>query len=141
MKKALFIVSVLFYVNGYSQSESKKAKILEMISLTGVDKIGMQMMDNVMNSFKNRDNSIPDDFWIEVKKEVNSEELINLYIPIYDKYYTEEDLEDLVKFYKSPIGKKVTSIMPQMMNESMEIGRKWGKELAQKVIQKLENRK
>ncbi|RXR16216.1 DUF2059 domain-containing protein [Flavobacterium amnicola] len=141
MKKAFFIVSVLFYVNSYSQSESKKAKILEMISLTGVDKIGVQMMDNIMNSFRNRDNSIPDDFWIEVKKEVNSEELINLYVPIYDKYYTEEDLENLVKFYKSPTGKKVTSIMPQMMNESMEIGKKWGQELAQKVIQKLENRK
>lgn len=137
----MVVLGMLCFANSYAQTASKKTKILEMIALTGVDKIGMQMMDNVINNFRNYDKNIPEDFWVEVKKEINSNDLIELYIPIYDKYYTEEDLDNLVKFYKSPTGKKVTSIMPQMMNESMEVGKNWGQQLAKKVVEKIEKSK
>ncbi len=141
IRKLLVVLGMLCFANSYAQTASKKTKILEMIALTGVDKIGMQMMDNVINNFRNYDKNIPEDFWVEVKKEINSNDLIELYIPIYDKYYTEEDLDNLVKFYKSPTGKKVTSIMPQMMNESMEVGKNWGQQLAKKVVEKIEKSK
>ena len=40
-------------------------------------------------------------------------------LPLYDKYFTEDELRDLVVFQKSPTGKKVIEIMPNLMVESM----------------------
>jgi hypothetical protein len=39
--------------------------------------------------------------------------------PLYDKYFTESELRDLLVFYKSPTGKKVIEVMPNLLAESM----------------------
>ena len=39
--------------------------------------------------------------------------------PIYDKYFTAEELAALVTFYKTPTGRKVLDISPQLFAESM----------------------
>lgn len=40
-------------------------------------------------------------------------------VPLHDKYFTESELRDLVAFYKSPTGKKVIEVMPNLAVESM----------------------
>ncbi|MDO3427228.1 DUF2059 domain-containing protein [Chryseobacterium sp. APV1] len=84
---------------------------------------------------------MPDEFWNGFLKEVSTEEFSKLYIPIYSKYYTESDLDELIKFYKTPIGQKTISNMPLIMNESMEVGREWGQNLAKKLIDKINTQK
>ncbi|MEN3331232.1 MAG: uncharacterized protein V7641_597 [Blastocatellia bacterium] len=39
---------------------------------------------------------------------------------LYDKYFTEDELRDLISFYKTPTGKKTLSVMPQYFAESMQ---------------------
>jgi hypothetical protein len=41
--------------------------------------------------------------------------------PLYDKMFTEQELHDLVIFYKTPTGQKVVSTMPQLFAESQKI--------------------
>lgn len=38
---------------------------------------------------------------------------------LYDKYYTEDELKDLVGFYRTSTGKKTIAVMPTMFSESM----------------------
>ncbi len=40
-------------------------------------------------------------------------------LPLYDKYFTENELSDLVVFYKSATGKKIIEVMPALVAESM----------------------
>ena len=35
-------------------------------------------------------------------------------ICIYDKHFSEEELQQLVAFYESPLGKKVASVLPEI---------------------------
>lgn len=39
--------------------------------------------------------------------------------PLYDKYFTDSELRDLVSFYKSPTGKKVIEVMPNLLTETI----------------------
>jgi hypothetical protein len=39
--------------------------------------------------------------------------------PVYDKYFTESELRDIIGFYKSETGKKAIGIMPQIIGDSM----------------------
>jgi hypothetical protein len=42
----------------------------------------------------------------------------NLSVDIYDRYFTEAELKDLIAFYRSPTGKKTIEVMPKMFTES-----------------------
>ncbi|MEO1093955.1 MAG: DUF2059 domain-containing protein [Cyanobacteria bacterium J06638_28] len=49
-----------------------------------------------------------------------SEMLERVYYPVYDQYFTEADLQDLIAFYKTPVGQKLVEISPQLFQTSME---------------------
>lgn len=54
-------------------------------------------------------------------EKINFNQIIeNVYYPLYDKYYTEEDLQAMINFYKTPTGKKTISVMPQLLQESIQ---------------------
>ena len=66
-------------------------------------------------------------------KRVNMEQVIEeIYYPLYDKYFTENELKDIVVFYKSSTGKKFIEVTPQLFQESM---RKSSELLNPKIIQ------
>ncbi|WP_375181927.1 DUF2059 domain-containing protein [Chryseobacterium sp.] len=140
MKKILVAFVLFIGITGFAQT-SKEAKIKELIEVTGVSKMAVQGAQQFVNAYKEKYKDIPDEFWNGFLKEVSSEEFSKLYIPIYAKYYTESDLDELIKFYKTPIGQKTISNMPLIMNESMEVGREWGQNLAKKLIDKINTQK
>jgi len=43
-----------------------------------------------------------------------------IYVPLYDKHFSEQELKDLVAFYRSPSGKKALATMPDLLKESMQ---------------------
>lgn len=49
-----------------------------------------------------------------------SETMEQIFFPLYDKYFTEDELKELVAFYKSPIGQKSISVTPNLLNEATE---------------------
>ena len=49
-----------------------------------------------------------------------AETMEQIFYPIYDKHFTEEELKDLVAFYKSPTGQKAIEVMPDLLKESLE---------------------
>ncbi|MBF0620115.1 MAG: DUF2059 domain-containing protein [Candidatus Omnitrophica bacterium] len=46
-------------------------------------------------------------------------------VPLYGKYFTEEDLKGLIRFYTSPAGRKLTGAIPSIMKDSVEISAKY----------------
>lgn len=122
---------------GFGQTDSKIENIKILLELTGAGKMGVQAADNMLTSFKTSYKEVPEQFWIDFKKELNPAALVNLMIPIYDKYYTEDDIKQLTDFYQTPIGKKVISNTPLIMQESMQAGQSWGQKIGEKVIENL----
>jgi len=48
-----------------------------------------------------------------------SEVIDAVYIPLYDQYFTKEDLEQMVAFYSTPVGQKAITRMPLLMQEAL----------------------
>lgn len=44
--------------------------------------------------------------------------------PLYDKFFTESELRNLVSFYKTPTGQKVIETMPQLFREMSRLSEK-----------------
>jgi hypothetical protein len=71
-----------------------------------------------------------------------SQQIIEKMIPIYSKHFTEEDIDDLLTFYHSRVGRKTIREMPALMAESMEMAVEESKtsvpEIQKRTMAKLE---
>ncbi|PSL35030.1 DUF2059 domain-containing protein [Chitinophaga ginsengisoli] len=140
MKKILAILICLTFINNaFSQTTPtpKEKKIREMLELVGSGKLGVQVAQQMLTNFQERFTTVPAEFWDKMKANINADDLINLTLPVYAKYYTEEDLDQIIAFYKTPAGRKVIEVTPQIVQESMQLGRQWGQKLGEKIISEM----
>ncbi|MGY3088658.1 hypothetical protein ACVWYF_001698 [Hymenobacter sp. UYAg731] len=45
-------------------------------------------------------------------------------VEVYSRNFTEPELRDITKFYQTPTGRKMSAVLPQLMQSGMEIGQK-----------------
>ena len=65
------------------------------------------------------------------------DDLVEMLAPIYHKRLTLSDLQEITKFYESPVGKKMAAAQPAIATESMAVGQQWGMKIATKVQESL----
>lgn len=65
-------------------------------------------------------------------------QMISDTIAIYEKHLTVEEMLELLKFYNSPVGKRMTELMPVFQMEMAAIGEHYGKEITAEITNELE---
>jgi len=68
-------------------------------------------------------------FFVKFQSRLDMQQLLDLAIPIYDKYLSHEEVRGLIEFYQTPLGQKTLKVLPTMLTELQEAGRKWGENL------------
>lgn len=140
MKKLTVLLFIcIASVSAFAQS-SKADKLKQLLELQGSGKMGETVIKTMIESYKKAYPSVDAKIWDEFASEMKGSEMVALIIPIYDKYYTESDIDQLIAFYNTPIGKKSIELMPVIMQESMSVGQEWGKKIAEKMAKKLKDK-
>ena len=114
----------------------KEAVIRKMFDVMGTGKIMQQVMATMMNNMRPMlVSSLPegeyreklvDLFFQKFQTEVNVQQLIDLTVPVYAKYFSTEEIEGLTRFYQTPLGQKSLSVLPQTTSEIQTEAAKWG---------------
>jgi hypothetical protein len=142
MKKLLVttLIIICSYVSiAHAEISSEKRKEVErMLRLTGMEKLMTQMKSQMIAAFQKQSPTVSQDFWNRFDKKMDMHGLIEKIIPVYDKYYTLEDLKAVNAFYESPAGQKVLATLPQVMQESMKIGQEWGERIGKQAASEAE---
>jgi len=73
-------------------------------------------------------------FFQRLQVKLRVDDLLELAIPIYDKYFSLEDIDGLTKFYQTPLGKKAVSVLPQVLLEAQAAGKKLGQEMGRQSM-------
>jgi hypothetical protein len=55
----------------------------------------------------------------------------------YAANFTEQDLKDILAFYKTPAGKKLLAMQPKIVDSSMKFAQDWANTLSSQVIAKM----
>ncbi len=109
-----------------------RAAVLELMELTGASKLGMQMASGLSQQVsiqlqKANPNVPPRAF--EIVNEViasffrdSQGDLIEETVRIYAKYFTVQDIRGIIAFNRTPLGKKMISVMPAITKESIQLG-------------------
>jgi hypothetical protein len=136
------IVAALFLssLTVSAQDSTKIRHIHQLMELTGMAKLGNQMMTNIISSYKQNYPAATTEFWDAFMKEADMSQLFEKIIPVYEQNFTDDDIKQLIVFYQSPVGRKMIDKMPVIMQQSMQIGSEWGKQLSEKVIEKLKQK-
>ena len=111
----------------------KKALIEKIFALTGAKSLMESQLNLIIPMTKKTNPEIPDEFWCRFSKKMNMEDLANQIYPIYDKYFTVEDLKAFITFYETPAGQKMVKTMPQMMQEMTTTCSQWGASVGKEV--------
>ena len=115
---------------------ASEQSIRELMQLTGAGQLSAQVMAALLPNLKRMTPQVPDAFWQKFMAEVDPNELQSLVIPIYQKRFTEQDIRDIIGFYKSPAGKRLVEQLPGITQDSMKVGQQWGAQIAQRAIEK-----
>ncbi len=131
MKKLFFIslLSLTFALGAVAQD--KVSDLKNLFELMNSEKMIDDMMNNMLpmltqqasveiqsDDDKEKFEKYMEFVMLEAKnlsKKVVNEEMVK----IYDKHFTHEEIKDMIKFYKSPTGKKMLEKTPEMTSEMM----------------------
>jgi len=64
-------------------------------------------------------------------------ELVNQVALNYASHFSEQELKDLLAFYKSPLGIKFVSEQPKVVDDSLKFAQTWANTLSDQVIQRM----
>jgi hypothetical protein len=123
---------------------AKEADIRKLLEITGARTVAVQTMNEMNKSMKPvLTNSLPageyraklvDLFFERFMAKADSQSLVDLAIPEYDRQFTHEEILGLLQFYQTPVGKKAVTVLPQLSADLQEKGRKWGQVLGRQTM-------
>lgn len=143
----LSILTVLFALVttlSFGQAnDTYKSTLKKMMQVTGSEVAFKTALDQMITMFKQQRSNAPGEFWDEFATEINKDafgKLTELMVPVYQKHLTEADLRELIAFYETPVGKKFAEKAPLITREAMIAGQEWGRQIGEKVTNKLKEK-
>ncbi|GAA6205351.1 DUF2059 domain-containing protein [Thalassotalea sp. SU-HH00458] len=146
---SLALLLILTSIPSYANNTSSRASVEKLMELTEVSKMMDAMQHQVNNMFRGMSQQlgISEKEKPKFNKYMNKvSELMSEYmkwstfkepmIDIYTKHFSEKEVQGLIEFYQSDIGKSMTKKMPLVMQDSMVVSQTLMKDLMPK-IQKL----
>jgi len=71
------------------------------------------------------------------RADVQIPQLLDAAIPVYDKYFTDDDIKGLIHFYETPVGQKAIGLMPKVSMELQSEGTKLGQTIGRDAMLKV----
>lgn len=146
MTKVLTVFSFLLIISfsTFGQVDTEYSKTLKnMFEVSGSEESYQTIINQLFTMFKQQYPDVEVAIWNDLEKEFSQtsiNDLTEMLVPVYSKYMTQEDLEELVKFYQTPIGKKFAKNTPLILQESMQVGQQWGMKIGQDFERKMKER-
>ena len=126
---------------------AKEADIRRLMELLGTPALAQQLMNSMSQDIKPLiANSLPpgeyreklvDLFFAKFQSKMDAKQLLDLAVPVYDKYFTQEEIKGLIQFYQTPLGKKMKEVLPRLYLELTDAGRQWGERAGQESMREV----
>ena len=131
------VICIALALPAFADDASKTAKIQELFQLTHVDQIQKQMVQQMRSMVSTQvANTLPKSIPPETSREIAQDEdhmfdvimsrvgwatLAPKMVQIYAETFSEDEIDAILAFYKSPAGQAFLDKMPTLMNKTMAI--------------------
>ena len=76
-------------------------------------------------------------FFDKFHSKLDVQELVDMAIPAYKKYYSDEEIKQLIALYQTPLGQKTLDVTPKLVAELQAAGQSWGQQLGRQCMQEV----
>jgi uncharacterized protein len=120
-----------------------EALLKDMGMLANMNRIVDLLVPQIIGNFKKANSKIPETVWDEFTGICTEEmkralpELEEPVIAIYDDNFSADEIKQLGAFYQSPIGRKIVSQLPQVMQQSLTMGQSWGQQAGARAAERI----
>jgi uncharacterized protein len=121
-----------------------EADIRELMDLAGTKATVTRMMNNMEESMRplllrafppgEYREKLVQLFFDKFHTKVNAEAVVDITIPIYAQYLTDDEVKQLIQFYHTPLGQKWISVQPKMQEELQPKARAWGEQMGREAL-------
>jgi uncharacterized protein len=127
-------------------SPAKDASIRKFLELTDAKQhaidFGQEVCENLISTLQKnlpseQGKQIGDRLASQLTQRLNSDEFIARLVPVYDRAFSEEELQSINQFYESPAGRRLLEATPTVMEEAGEITENWIKELIPEITEQI----
>ncbi len=141
LRAALF--ALLVCGGAHAQSPASLAAAKELVSLKGGATMFEPLIPGVIESAKN--SFVPtnpqlarplNEVAAQLRKEYEARnaEILNEVSKIYAQHFTEQELKEIVAFYRTPVGKKMITQEPIALDQSLKAAQAWANRFSEEVL-------
>ena len=137
---SIFLVSpVVSQQNSTPVDSGTAATIRHLLSITKSAKLAIQGMEAMIPAQRAANPRIPAAFWdaFLARARQDTAHFVELLIPIYAAHLSRAELENLVRFYEDPLGRRLAEVLPLIYQESIQAGQGWGANIGRQVAESL----
>lgn len=126
---------------------AKEADIRKLLEVTGAKELALQTMGSMEKNIRPMlTASLPpgdyreqliDLFFTKFHSRVQTQEIVEMAVPVYDKYFSDDEIKGLVQFYGTPLGHKTLQVLPKLMGELQDQGRNWGQRIGRESMEEV----
>lgn len=133
------------HTGAVSSKHEDTEKLMELVGTRDIlRELFDQDIDAQIEAMRRARPDVSDEFWeeftAEFKRQASPDELMKAILPIYDKHFSHQEIRQLIAFYESPLGRKISTTLPEIQRESLEAGRVWGEQLGDRMNARLKQR-
>jgi hypothetical protein len=122
---------------GIAADEAKRADILRLMDVSGEIQTMRDAMTVVIAQLKERGSNLPDAYWTEFESVLQTDELPNILVQVYDNYYTHEQIRSLIELYKSPVGQMLVEKQRLIQADSMHVSQQWASRKSAEILKRV----
>lgn len=136
-KIILAIAAFAFSINAFASDLAKKASVEKLLAITEVSKtidtiyaqIDSMSTNMAMQMGLTEENRPAFDKYMKkvnavIREDMNWEKMKEPMIQVYMKHFTEQEIQGMIEFYNSDVGKSSIKKMPLVMQDSMGVSQK-----------------
>jgi uncharacterized protein len=113
-------------------------KVQQLIEMMGVPAQFTDMNNQMASMMSMQFPCVDASYWQTYINSNGQQQLVQAMIPAYQHHFSAEDVDGLIKFYKTPLGQKLVSQMPATMSEAAQAVQQWGRQRTSEMFSELQ---
>jgi uncharacterized protein len=113
-------------------------KVQQLIEMMGVPAQFTDMNNQMTSMMTLQFPCVDASYWQSYIDKNGQAQLVQAMIPAYQHHFSSEDVDGLIKFYKTPLGQKLVSQMPGTMSEAAQAVQQWGRQRTAEMFSELQ---
>jgi len=114
---------------------AKTATVRHLMELTKTGEAIVRGMEAAVPAQRQAYPDVPDEVWDAFLARARQKlpQILDSLVPVYATRFSQAELNELIKFFSSPVGHHLSDEQPEILRESLEIGGRWGEIIAREI--------